>query len=230
MKGLDNGTSCEVCTCNCIADIFTGSDMQLLDSNKTEIEYNPGEIILKQGTFVSHILFLKEGLVKIILEGKNDKNNILKIVGKGNFIALAVLGEQNKYPLTVISLTKTSVCQIKRECLLEIMNRNDKANQYVIDWFSNDHLFLYSRLSVLSTRNNHGKLASTLMYLFNDVFSDVNIFSYITRKDLAELSSISLESTNRILLELKNDRIIEYKHGHIRILKPDLLQRLSEVG
>ena len=174
-------------------------------------------------------MFLKKGLVKIILEGKNDKNTILKIVDKGNFIALAVLGGQNKYPLTVISLTKTRICQIKRECILEIMNRNGKANQYIIDWFSNDHLFLYSRLSVLSTRNNHGKLASSLIYLKSKV-NDNQIFSYITRKDLAELSSISIESTNRILLELKNDKIIQYDQGYIRILKPELLQRLSEVG
>ena len=229
MKGLDKGTSCEVCTCSCIADIFMDDDMQLLDENKTEIAYNAGEIILKQGTYVSQLLFLKEGLVKIILEGKNDKNTILKIVDKGNFIALAVLGGQNIYPLTVISLTKTRICQIKRECILEIMNRNGKANQYIIDWFSNDHLFLYSRLSVLSTRNNHGKLASSLIYLKSKV-NDNQIFSYITRKDLAELSSISIESTNRILLELKNDKIIQYDQGYIRILKPELLQRLSEVG
>lgn len=229
MKGLDKGTSCEMCSCSCIADMFTGDDLQLLDENKTDITYNAGEIILKQGSYVSQILFLKEGIAKIILEGKNDRNTILKIVEKGNFIGLAVLGEQNKYPFTVVSLTKISVCQIRRECLLEIINRNDRANQYIVDWFSTDHLFLYSRLSVLSTRHNHGKLASSLVYL-NSTVNDNSIFSHITRKDLAELSSISVESTNRILLELKNDKIIEYDQGFIRILKPELLKRLSEVG
>lgn len=222
--------TCTNCNCSCITDIFTNEDFRLLNQNKTEIIYNEGDIILKQGSYVSQVLFLKEGLAKIILEAKNGKNTILKIVNHGNFIALPVLGEQTNYPVSVISLSPTNVCQIKKDCMLEIMANNVQASQYIINWFSHDYLFLYSKISTLSTRNNHGKLASALMYLSNDRLKNSHVFKYLTRKDLAGLSSISLESVNRILLELKNDKIIEYDHGCIQILKPDLLKRLSEIG
>jgi CRP-like cAMP-binding protein len=52
----------------------------------------------------------------------------------------------------------------------------------------------------------------------------------LTRKDLAELASISKESTNKILKELQHDGIINISDGTIKITEPGLLQRLSLIG
>ena len=52
----------------------------------------------------------------------------------------------------------------------------------------------------------------------------------MTRKELAELSSMSMENAVRILSEFKSDKIIEIKGKKIKILQYDILKKLSDIG
>lgn len=123
MKGLGMGFSCDDCPYNCMKDVFTEHDVLLIDKNKSEMSYLPGETILKQGSFVSQVVYLKSGLVKIILEGKNGKKTILKLVNDDNFIALPVLGDPKIYPYTVEAISHCTVCFLRKESILEIMEK-----------------------------------------------------------------------------------------------------------
>lgn len=96
--------------------------------------------------------------------------------------------------------------------------------------YSQQYLFLYARIAVMSTRSNIGKLAETLLYLSSEEFLKENIFEHITRKDIADIATISVESMNRILNEFKNDLIIELNNKEIIIKDPALLKRLSVIG
>ena len=56
------------------------------------------------------------------------------------------------------------------------------------------------------------------------------ITSKITRKNLAELSGISVESTIRILSEFKKDNIIDFEGKIIKILNQEKLLNISRNG
>lgn len=71
---------------NCF-DELTEEEKQLVEKSKVTVTYKKGETICKQGAFASHIIYLKEGLCKIYLEGK-DKNLILKISPSNHLIGL----------------------------------------------------------------------------------------------------------------------------------------------
>lgn len=228
MKGLSKLTECGKCVYMCMKGVFTNNDLLLIDGNKREINYSEGDIILKQGSYVSQVLYLKKGQVKIVLEGKNDKNTILQIVNEKNFIALPVLGDLEVYPFSVIALTHCEICNIRKETLVEISERNVEFLKFLISRFKRDFIFLYSRISVLSTRNNHGKLASALLNLCNSY--EPHEIHFLSRKELAEFASISIESTNKILQELKHDKIIEIHDKSITILQYKLIEKLSSVG
>ena len=56
-----------------------------------------GETIIKQGSFYGNVAFLKEGLVKVYLEG-DHKDLSLKIVSANKFLGLSSLHEsKNTY-------------------------------------------------------------------------------------------------------------------------------------
>lgn len=220
--------SCTQCELGC-NKLFTANDLTLLDSNKSNLDFEPGEVIIKQGGLVSNILKLHQGLVKIVLEDRNDKNTILGIANEGDFIALPALGQINKYPYSIVALTRVNVCQIRRETMLDIMQQNASVNNFLTNWFSKQIIELGQKVNVLSNRNNHGKLATTLLYLYEN-FNQYQIFEKITRKELAEFASISLESANKILLQLKNDKIIDMNNKNLIILQPELIKRLSTIG
>lgn len=230
MKSLTEETERYRCPFKQLKNIFNDEDLSKIGVNKTEINYQSGDIIIKQGSYVSQILFLKSGFVKIVIEGINKRNTILKLIGAGNFIALPVLGNPTVYPYSVVGVTDSKVCNIRKETIVEICQSNIAFNNYLLNWFSSDYTFLYHRISILSTRNNHGKLASALLYLTQKNFKDKNILEKISRKDLAELASISVESVNKILMELKYDKIIRIEDKTIRIIAPEVIEKLSTVG
>ena len=82
----------------------------------------------------------------------------------------------------------------------------------------------------LGLRQLHGKLANTLLYLNREKFRSADIFSHITRKDLAELSGIATESVVRILSEFNSESIIELKGKRIEIRDLERLQVISQKG
>ena len=225
---MENDITCVNCTIGC-SDIFNQENLDLLDQNKSTLTFNQGDILIKQEGLASSILSIRKGLVKIVLEGRNNNNTILKIVNENNLIALPILGDISKYPFSVVALTNVEVCEIRKEKMIEIMEKNPRINKLITNKFASDLLYMGQRISVLSTRNNHGKLASALYYLYVN-FNNTGIFNNITRKELAELSSISLESVNKILLQLKNDKIITLDNKGLTILLPDLVKRLSLIG
>ena len=230
MTDISQSATCSKCPFSYENNIFTEEDIILINSNKVELNYRQGDIIIKQGAFASQIYLLKTGLVKIFIEAKKNQNVLLKILPKRSLIALPLLGDLKSYSFSAVALCDTVICQVRIDSLLEIMSRNVKVSNYFINWFSIDHLFLYDKIAVMATRNNHGKLASVLRYLSGEKFKDTNVFEFITRKDLAEMAAISIESTNKILQEMKNDLLIKIDNKKIEILKPDLIAFLSEVG
>ena len=220
---------CKDCVFSFMKNVFSDDDFCSIEQNRGEMTFSKDNIILKQGSFVSQILYLKTGLVKVVLEGKNDRNTILKIVEGKNFIALPVLGNPEMYPFSVVALTDCAICVIRKETMQDIVKQNEKVNSFLLNYYSTEYLYLYNRISVLSTRNNHGKLSSALWYLTQGIFK-TNVLEYLSRKDLSELASISLESTNKILMELKNDKLISIENNCITILEPKLIKKLSTVG
>ncbi len=218
------------CLFNKIGHLLADSEIATIQENQFKVEYRAGDILIKQGAFISNVLFLTKGIVKVIMEEKNSKQTIIKLIDENNFIGLPILGNQKKYPVSVVALSPVKVCQVHIDAMREIMNNNIDICRYFIDWYSGEFVYLYSKLSTQNTRNSHGKLASALVYLSNGTFSKKDVFVFLSRKDLADLASISLESVNKILLELKNDRIIEIKNKTIKILKPELIHTLSTVG
>jgi CRP/FNR family transcriptional regulator len=208
---------------------FSKNDLQLLHKNSNEISYSKGETIIKQGTFATHLLFLRMGLVKIVLEAENNKRLGVQIIPPGNYIGLTFL-ESDCFHFTVESIKESKLYQLKKEALYGIIESNYSVYHQLMNVYKNSYQQLLHKLEINSTRNNHGKLAHVLYTLSESSFIEEDIFRYLSRKDLAELASISKESTNRILKEFQHDRLIAINQERIEIKKPELLRRLSLIG
>ena len=73
---------------------LSNDELNLIEKNSTELKYKKNEIIIKQGTFSTNVVYLRNGLVKLKMDG-NIKPLILKIVSSNSIIGLTSL--TNKY-------------------------------------------------------------------------------------------------------------------------------------
>jgi CRP/FNR family transcriptional regulator len=204
--------------------------LEFINSKKIQILYKKGENICKQGAFASYVLFIADGLVKIYLESPGNRIINVKISKTSEFIGLPSMFGDNIYNYSAQVLRDSSICLIEKGCLKKILLNNGNFGSELIKRHCEIEKQLFERLKSIGHKQMHGRLADVLFYLCSDDFIQDDIFSYISRKDIADFACLSTESTVRILTDLKNDDIIELDGKQIRILKPDLLKEISRRG
>jgi|AntAceMinimDraft_2_1070361.scaffolds.fasta_scaffold03755_3 CRP/FNR family transcriptional regulator len=193
---------------------------------KNQISYKKGEIIIKEGTRVTDILYVIDGLIKVYIEGP-EKNIIIKLLKRDDFIGLTSLFGDDTYYFSVAALKETRVCSIDREAIKNLITQCCEFSRVLSDWYCKNYNIMLTKCLNLGLRQLNGKLANILLYLNKEEFKEVDVFSYISRKDLAELCGMSMESVVRILSEFNNEKIIELKGKKIEIKN---LKRLIEIN
>lgn len=221
--------TCKKCPLCMHSESFIDEVKALINASRTEIRFSKGETILKQGAYISQAVFIKLGLVKLVREDNKQKITIIKILAAGDSIALPTLAANTFYTYSAICLTDVIICQVPNSSFLQLSKQNELKNRFLAT-FSDDFNYLYERIDILSTRNNHGKLAWTLVYLNAIRHNNSSALDHITRKELSQFAGISHESVNKILQQLKNDRIIEFDNRQLKILDLTLIETLSTVG
>jgi CRP/FNR family transcriptional regulator len=209
---------------------MTEEMQQRLFHNIRFLSFEKGETIFKQDSFISHIIFIKDGLAKMYIEGSSGKNITLKFIKSEEFIGLSILFNYNYYPYTVSALKKVEAYLIEINIFREIVQQSNCLSFNLINWFSDDSNFIYNKIKILGTKQLHGRLAEAILYLNQPGFEGEEIYNFITRKDMAELSGMSVESMIRLLNEFKEDKLIHIKGKKISINAMDMLLKLSQAG
>ncbi|MBN1952493.1 MAG: Crp/Fnr family transcriptional regulator [Bacteroidales bacterium] len=231
MQAIETGISCTACEHHCVgSQSFNKEEIELLDPNKRCVHFSAGEIILKQGSLLDYIYYLSEGLVKVLIETDQNRNIILEIAGPGQYLGLNSSQILTDSPVSFIALTDCGICQIRKPYLMQVIQKNETLNRMLAESNGTNYRFLYSKLALFGSKNNHGRLAHTLLYLDDPDFRSKDIYSVITRKDIAELSAMSIESMNKIMKEFREDLLIEVDDKRIRVVRPDLLKRICRAG
>jgi len=209
---------------------LTKAQLELVDKNKVIISYNKGETICKQGSFASHIIFLREGLAKVYLEGK-QKNLILKISPAGNLIGLPSIYEgNNTFLYSAATYTESTVELIDINVFKQMIRENAKFAYKVINILNENTVQIYGRFYCLTNKQLHGRLADILLCLAQRIFNTMTFDLPLSRNDLAELTGMSTESVIRVMKEFKDDGMIETSGKTIKIVNYDMMNKISEFG
>jgi len=198
-------------------------------SVKSQISYKKGETIVKEGIQVSNILYVIEGLVKIYIESP-EKNIIIRLINSDDFIGLTSLFGDDTYYFSATALKETRICSIDCEGVKDLITQCCEFSRELSNWYCKNYNVMLTKCLNLGLRQLNGKLANTLLYLNRDEFKGIDIYSHISRKDLAELSGMSMESVVRILSEFDEENIIEIKGKNIEIKDLEKLKIINQKG
>ncbi len=209
-------------------NLLKDEDINSIQSSCTIINFKKGETICKQGTDATHALYLAKGMVKLYIEGK--KNLILKLIKAGEYIDLQTLFGDKTYKYSVAAMEDTMVCMINSELLRNLAQKTPAYLFEITKTISDSGNYVYKKISDISRKQLRGRLADTILYLRNEIFNSDEFDMGMTRKELAELSSMSMENAVRILSEMKKDKIISLEGKVIKILQLDILKKLSDIG
>jgi len=196
---------------------------------KSQISYKRGETVVKEGIPVTSILYIIDGLVKVYIESP-DKNIIIKILTPDDFIGLTSLFGDDTYYFSASALKETRICSIDREGIKDLITQCCEFSRELSNWYCKNYNIMLTKCLNLGLRQLNGKLANSLLYLNRPEFKGMDIFSHISRKDLAEISGMSVESVVRILSEFSDEKIIEIKGKKIEIIDLERLKIINQKG
>jgi len=224
-------TSCENCT---VAwknfRNLTKSQLKLVDENRFEAFFKAGEIIIKQGSPATSVVFLSKGIAKAHTEGGNRKNKIVEILLPSNLIMGPgiYLNAGNFY--SVSALTECNACFINLEIINLLVRQNPEFAAGLVSDLSTKLYCGYNRLIHLTQKKMEGRLAEALLFLAEAVFKTDEFDMILTRQELGELTNMAKESVVRILKSLELSGIIRSDCSRISIIDRTRLKMISEKG
>jgi CRP-like cAMP-binding protein len=224
-------TSCTVnnADCECF-DLLTPKQREVLEASMVTVEYEKGEVIAKQGSFATHVIFLCEGLLKVYYESKKEKL-ILKIVGPGSLVGLtSMTDESHVFNYTASAYVDSVAKLVPNNIFMQMVRENGQFASKIIGILSENTNQINGRFFCLTHRQSFGKLADLLLCLAGFIFKTRSFDLLLTRKELAELAGMSTESVIRILKKFQDDKLIEIEGKRFTIVDQEGLQKICDHG
>ena len=106
---------------------LTEDQLDKISENIIHLKYNKKEIVAKQGSFASHIIFIKKGYLKLYIESELEGNDlIINIFGHNQLIGLSSLFESNAYQYSISALVPSELCLFEVKDIKYMIGQNSE--------------------------------------------------------------------------------------------------------
>ncbi|MDF1574017.1 MAG: Crp/Fnr family transcriptional regulator [Bacteroidales bacterium] len=207
--------------------LISREDLESLSENRTQITYLKGETVFKQGAFAPHVLFIQSGLIRVYLQTGRNRVQNLWISKSGDFLAFSSLFGERTYTYSAVAMKDAELLMIDKESLRKLLQTNPEFGFRITSKNYHSEKHLMELVASLSYKQMRGKLATALLYLNSENFLGEEVFTYLSRQDIADFASISVESVIKFLKEFEKEGILVLENKNILISDPERLGVIS---
>ncbi|HSH52730.1 MAG TPA: Crp/Fnr family transcriptional regulator [Bacteroidales bacterium] len=209
-------------------DYLTNEQHKLLINNSQFVNFNKGETIIKQGIAANNILYLEQGLVKLMVE-KEKRSTAFKILSDNTFIGLMCAFVKRSFDFSAVAITPSQVRLINRSDFEEAIRSNGDFAVYITQQMSLMTNKVVHDLIQLSHKNADGAICTVLTELAS-IFKSHKFQMPFSRVELANIVGYSKESVISCLSSLQRDGVIIASGKFIEILDMKRLEIISRHG
>jgi CRP/FNR family transcriptional regulator len=214
---------------DCIS-VLSEKELELFESKMITVTYKRNEVLCKQGTLSTHIMLIREGLVKLYLEGSSD-NLILQIMPPSNIIGLSNCFDNNHlFYYSAKAYVDTLVSLIDMETFKQIMKTNAEFATKMVGYLAEHSIITYGRFYCFTQKQTYGRFADIILCLANRIYKMDKFPMQLNRRELAELAGMSIESVARIMTRFKEENIVAELNGYLEITDKEKLLDISLKG
>jgi CRP-like cAMP-binding protein/CheY-like chemotaxis protein len=185
------------------------------------------QIIYYEGDTVSGIYLVLSGKVKTIKLSEDGRELLTGMYGPDEYFGIPALLLNEPYTETAEALEDSTVCQLPKEMLEELLNRYPDVARQFIHILSNNLLDKEEQLLQLAYHSVRKRMAEVLIRLCKLEKQEGQISLRISRDNLAAMAGMATETVSRILSDFKDEGLIERKGSQIGILDHGRLQQMK---
>jgi CRP-like cAMP-binding protein/CheY-like chemotaxis protein len=185
------------------------------------------QIIYYEGDMVSGIYLVLSGKVKTSKLSEDGRELLTGMYAADEYFGIPALLLNEPYTETAEALEETTLCQLPKEMLEELLNRYPDVARQFIHILSNNLLEKEEQLLQLAYHSVRKRMAEVLIRLCRLEKQEGSAVLRISRDNLAAMAGMATETVSRILSDFKDEGIIERKGSQIGILDQKKLQLMK---
>ena len=140
-------------------------DLILISGCKTPKLIKKGEILFREGESINGVYCVKEGVCKLSKLSANGKDQIVKLVVKGNLIGQRSLVNEEKSNLTAIAVNDMKVSFIPKHQVLHDLNKNVSFSMDMLQEMAKELKHADDFIVDMAQKSVKHRLADVLIFL-----------------------------------------------------------------
>ena len=189
------------------------AEQALIASELEETPYEKGQYIFREGDPAEWFHIVREGTVKCIKSSPDGRDMTLKVLTPGDlFCCEAAVFGGSPHPGCAKVLDQATVLRIPKKRYLEILKRNPDAAIHVINYLAERLREAQEQAKAMVFHKAERRLASILFALAQKAGipeqEGIRLQSRLTRRDLADMAGLTVETATRIMGRFKADQIL----------------------
>lgn len=222
-------SKCEQCIVREFSSLKALNKDELLKIANCKSSYvvKKGEPIFEEGENVNGIFCIKDGVCKLSKLSPNGKDQIVKLISKGELLGQRSMISDEPVNLSAIALEDMEVCFIPKTEIMGLFTQNNNFSMNVMKTICGDLKEADDHMVNMAQKTVKERLAETLLYL-KDTFGtniDQSLKIQLSREELASMIGTATESCIRLLSDFNKNGLIEIKGKKIYLKDVQKLKR-----
>jgi CRP-like cAMP-binding protein len=195
---------------------------------KTSYTVKKGETVFNEGDALNGIYCIKDGICKLSKLSDNGKDQIVKLVKKGELLGQRSLISEESTNLSAVAVEDMQVCFIPKQEILQFFNENNQFSLNMMKSVCGDLKDADDNMVNLAQKTVKQRLAETLLKLETDfgIHEDGSLKIQLSREEIAGMIGTATESCIRLLSEFNKEGWISLQGKKITLSNKKELQRL----
>ena len=206
------------------------NEKKRLGLNKKSGIYKKGEVIFNEGGLSNRLYCIFNGKVKITKLGTEGKDQLIRFSKTADILGYRALFNSEPYNATATAIEETTVCFLPKTNIMEALTSNTDLALRLVQLLSSNLRDAENHIIEMGQRTATERLILALLLLhetfgFAEDGKTINV--KLSRRELADMAGISGETAIRLLIKLKERKLIELEKKNILI--PNLRKLQNEV-
>lgn len=195
---------------------------------KTSYTVKKGETVFDEGDALNGIYCIKDGICKLSKLSDNGKDQIVKLVKKGELLGQRSLISEESTNLSAVAVEDMQVCFIPKQEILQFFNENNQFSLNMMKSVCGDLKDADDNMVNLAQKTVKQRLAEVLIKLETDfgTHEDGSLKIQLSREEIAGMIGTATESCIRLLSEFNKEGSISLQGKKITITNKKELQRI----
>ena len=199
-----------------------------LDGCGKRRRYLEGEEIFAEGDKAEFLPIVISGGVKMIRSPVVGKEVIIGIFRDGEMFAVPPVFDGGPYPASAFAIKDTVLLQIRRDDYLKLLNDWPEFALTTIAWMAEMLREKTSIIRNLAIASPERRIGNVLIKLAEAQDGAGPVKIPVRRQDIAEMASLTTETTIRAIRRLADQDLVSIVHGKIIINEVEPLRRFVE--